>query len=66
MNLQLEVDPATAIKIAEYFEKTGATDAANTMWQAIHHGTAYDRDLRAKLGEIIWMWLASRGCKRVE
>ena len=54
MNLQLEVDPATAIKIAEYFEKTGVTEAANTMWQAIHHGTAYDRDLRATFGDIIF------------
>jgi len=54
MNLQLEVDAPTAIKIAEYFEKTGATDAANTMWHAIHHGTAYDRQLRETFGDILF------------
>ncbi len=54
MNLQMEFDAATAIKIAEYFEKSGFTDAANRMWLAINHVTAYDCDLRAKLGDILF------------
>ena len=51
MNLQMEFTADTAVKIAEYFEKSGYITEANRLWMEINHISAYDRDLRAKLGE---------------
>jgi hypothetical protein len=54
MNLQMEFTADTAVKIAEYFEKSGLVTEANRLWMAIKSVTAYDRNLRAKLGDIIF------------
>ena len=52
MNLQLEFTPDTAVKIAEYFEKSGYVEDANSLWLAIHGAAAYDCNLRAEVRRI--------------
>jgi hypothetical protein len=54
MNLQLEFSPNTAVRIAEYFEKSGLPTEAERLWLAIKDVVAYDCNLRAQLGEIIF------------
>lgn len=54
MNLQISLDPVTAIQVAEYFEKNGHVDTADQFWSAINHMTANDRELRAHFGNIIF------------
>jgi hypothetical protein len=54
MHLQMEFTADTAVKIAEYFEKSGYIAEANRLWMEINHISAYNRDLRAKLGDFIF------------
>jgi hypothetical protein len=54
MNLHLELDPNTAIGVAEYFERNGATAAADKLWMEITAVTGYDRRARERLGDIIF------------
>ncbi len=54
MNVQMEFTADTAVKVAEYFEKSGYVAEANRLWVAINHVAAYNCDLRAKLGDTIF------------
>ncbi len=54
MNVHLEVDPSTAIKIGEYFERDGFWQRADAMWRVIADATAYNRELREQYSEIMF------------
>ena len=54
MHLQMEFTADVAVRIAEYFEKSGYIAEANRLWMEINHISAYDRDRRANFGDFIF------------
>jgi len=49
MNLNLEIDPATAVRVAELFEQRQLTQYADQTWRAISDAAAWDLALREEL-----------------
>ncbi len=54
MNLHLELDPNTAIGVAEHFEQKRAIETADRLWLEISAVTGYDRAARERMGDIIF------------
>ena len=49
MNLNLEIDPATALRVAELFEQRQLKHCADRTWRAISDAVAWDLALREEL-----------------
>lgn len=49
MNLNLQIDPVTAVHVAEFLEQRQLTDSANRLWRALSDATTWDRAIREEM-----------------
>ena len=57
MVLKVEFDDATAIKVAELFEREGMLTFAAKMWQSMCAGSPYNRAWRERLADLLYRLL---------
>ena len=57
MNLRVEFDPATAAKVAVFFETNGMSKAAAQLWQALSIAAPYDMETRKRAGDALYEYL---------
>ena len=60
MNLRVEFDPATAAKVAGFFETTGMAKAAAQLWQALAVAAPYDMATRRHAGDVLYDFVQAK------